>query len=270
MQHGHLPRQLGVGEGVDDPPVLHDEEAVGKRRGEAEVLFDEQNGEALALDLGDGAPDLLDDDRSEAFGGLVEHQEARAGAQDAGDGQHLLLAARQLAAAAREPLAQVGEERIDPLDAHPPGLGDHRRQEQVLLDREAREDRALLRAERDAEPGDALDRQADELAVLEHDRAAAFADDAHDRLERRGLAGAVSPEQGHDLALAHVEIDAMQDVQFVVPGLQALDPKHRFGACGRPRRERRLSHAPPPYRPRAPLRSPTPRDSPLPPAPDRG
>ena len=51
-----------------------------------------------------------------------------------------------------------------------------------------------------------------ELAVAEHHRAAAFADDAHDRFERRRLACAVAPEQGHDLALAHVEIDAVQNV----------------------------------------------------------
>ena len=55
---------------------------------------------------------------------------------------------------------------------------------------------------------------------LEHDRAPAFADDAHDRLERRRLARPIAAEQGHDLALAHVEIDAVQDVQFVVPGLE--------------------------------------------------
>ena len=38
------------------------------------------------------------------------------------------------------------------------------------------------------------------------DRAGAVADDAHDRLQRRGLAGAVAAEQRHHLARMHVEI----------------------------------------------------------------
>ena len=58
-----------------------------------------------------------------------------AGAQDAGDRQHLLLAARQLGAGARAPLLEVGEQLVDLLDAHA-ALGDHGRQHQVLLDGE--------------------------------------------------------------------------------------------------------------------------------------
>ena len=46
---------------------------------------------------------------------------------------------------------------------------------------------------------------------------------AHDRLHRRGLAGAVAAEQGHHLALAHVEVDAVQNVALAVPGVQAAD-----------------------------------------------
>ena len=44
--------------------------------------------------------DLLDDDRREPLGRLVEQQQLRAGAQDAADRQHLLLAAGQLGALA--------------------------------------------------------------------------------------------------------------------------------------------------------------------------
>ena len=116
MQLVHFCGELGIGEGVDDAAVLHDVVAVGDRRGEAEILLDQQNGEALALQLGDGAADLLDDDRREALGRLVEHQEARAGAQDSRDRQHLLFAARELAAAAAQPLAQIGEQREDALE----------------------------------------------------------------------------------------------------------------------------------------------------------
>ena len=39
---------------------------------------------------------------------------------------------------------------------------------------------------------------------------------------RRGLAGAVAAQQRHHLALADVEIHAVQHVALAVPGVQAL------------------------------------------------
>src|SRR5271168_96379 len=110
-------------------------------------------------------------------------------------------------------------------------------------------------------PGDAIDRKADELLSVEDDRTHALADDAHDRLERGRLAGSVSSEQRHDFALLHVEINPVQNVRFVVPGLQALDAEHRRRARGWPLCDSRLSHAPLRDRPASPLRYPTLRDS---------
>ena len=95
--------------------------------------------------------DLLDDDRRQPLGRLVEQQQPRAGAQDAADRQHLLLAARELGAlAAPSRSLRFGKQLEDALERQParPHL---RRQQQVLLDVEAREDAALLRAEGDAE-----------------------------------------------------------------------------------------------------------------------
>src|SRR5271155_438385 len=142
VQPVHPPGELRIGEGVDDPAVLHDEKPVGQSRGEAEILFDEQDRETLPLELGDGAADLLNDDRRETLRRLVEPQDSR-------DREHLLLAAGQLAAAAGETLAQIGKEREDPLDAHRAGLADLRREEQILLDRQTGEYRALLRTKGD-------------------------------------------------------------------------------------------------------------------------
>ena len=110
-------------------------------------------------------------------------------------------------------------------------------------------------------PGDTVDRQTDELLAVEHDRTHSLADDTHDRLQGRRLSRSVSPEQRHDLALPHVEIDAVQNMRFIVPGLQAFDVEHRLIRRGRTLRDSRLSHAPPRDRPASPLRSRTPRDS---------
>ena len=47
VQLVHVGFELGIGELVDDAAVLHHVVAVGDRRGEAEVLLDQQDGEAL-------------------------------------------------------------------------------------------------------------------------------------------------------------------------------------------------------------------------------
>ena len=123
------------------------------------------------------------------------------------------------AAAAAEALLQVREQRKNPIEIEPASRGDARRQHQVFAHVETRENPALLRADGDAEPRDALGRQPDGLFPLEFRRALALGDDAHDGFQRRRLARAVAPEQGYDFAGTNVEIDAMQNVRFAVPGL---------------------------------------------------
>src|SRR6476469_3611995 len=49
LQHGHVVLQLVLRELAHDLAVLHHVEAVGQRRGEAEVLFDQHDRVALGL-----------------------------------------------------------------------------------------------------------------------------------------------------------------------------------------------------------------------------
>ena len=58
-------------------------------------------------------------------------------------------------------------------------------------------------------------------------------------LQRRRLAGAVAAEQRHHLALAHVEVDAVQDVRLAVPGVAARAPR----AAARSVRRQRMACA---------------------------
>src|SRR6185312_2209518 len=118
-------------------PMFHHIVTIRDGRGEAEILFDEQDGEALLLERADGLADLLNDDRRQALGRLVEQQKPRAGAQDAGDRQHLLLAAGKLAALAEaEPLLEIGKQLENLFEREP--AGPHlRRQQQIFLDAKA-------------------------------------------------------------------------------------------------------------------------------------
>src|ERR1041385_846655 len=47
--------QFRVGEAFDNPAVFHDVIAVRNRRGEAEILLDQEDGKALLLELAEGA-----------------------------------------------------------------------------------------------------------------------------------------------------------------------------------------------------------------------
>src|SRR6476660_4156445 len=72
VQHVHLAGEFRLGELLDDAAVLHDVEAVGQRRGEAEVLLHQHDGVALGLERADHLAELLHDDRRQAFGDLVQ------------------------------------------------------------------------------------------------------------------------------------------------------------------------------------------------------
>src|SRR6185295_14248769 len=78
-------------------------------------------------------------------------------------------------------------------------------QQQVFFDAEARENAALLGTQRDAQPSDPVAGQADELLALVANRSGALADDAHDRFQRRRLAGAIAAQQRHHLAGQNLE-----------------------------------------------------------------
>src|SRR6266581_2978558 len=75
VQLGHAGVQLCVRNHVHHAAVLHHVVTVGDRGGEAKVLLDEQDGEPFALEPPERGADLLDDDRGQAFGRLVEQQE---------------------------------------------------------------------------------------------------------------------------------------------------------------------------------------------------
>ena len=86
----------------------------------------------------------------------------------------------------------------------------------------------------DAELRDAVRGPARRLVAEELDAAAARRGQPGEAPHRRRLAGAVAPEHRDDLAFAHVERDAAQDVALAVVGLDGVDDEHRLHS-GSPR-----------------------------------
>src|SRR5688500_15870920 len=80
--------------------LVEDPEFTRNAASERQLLFDEQHGEiSLFVQTQDDIADLVNDVRLDAFGGLIEDQQAGFEHQRAPDGELLLLAAGQIAAA---------------------------------------------------------------------------------------------------------------------------------------------------------------------------
>src|SRR5262245_28676643 len=93
----------------------------------------------------------------------------------------------------------------------------------MLARREVREDAAGLRHQRDAQAGDLVCRSAREARALVEDLARPRRGQPGDRTHRRGLAGTVAAEQRDDLALAHVQGQAMEHVGETVVRVDGAD-----------------------------------------------
>ncbi len=83
---------------------------------DAEVLLDQEDAQALLLELAERLDQHLDDRRREALGGLVHDQQLRVRDQGAADREHLLLAAGELGAAVALALGEPREELVDAVD----------------------------------------------------------------------------------------------------------------------------------------------------------
>src|SRR5881409_1342891 len=90
--------KLGRRAAPDDLAFLDDVVPVRDPRERRHVLVDDQDRLAPRLEPVHAAPDLGADEWCQAFGGLVENEQARIGHQRASDREHLLLAARERAA----------------------------------------------------------------------------------------------------------------------------------------------------------------------------
>ncbi len=91
--------ELFAASGINDVALFQHVMSIGEVHANLEILFDQQDSDAARPDRRDHALDLLDDDRRESLGWLVEQEELRVVDQSAGNRQHLLLATGQHTAA---------------------------------------------------------------------------------------------------------------------------------------------------------------------------
>src|SRR5215467_4944319 len=112
MLHFAVAAQIRRSAGPHDAAFLDDVVPVGDAHERPEVLVDDEDRQARSLEALDGTVDLDADEGREALGRLVEDEEFRVGHQRAADREHLLLAARELAAEVALARSEMRETRV--------------------------------------------------------------------------------------------------------------------------------------------------------------
>src|SRR5215472_10983945 len=209
---------------VDDLATAQDVGAVGHGESEGEVLLHEEDGQSLALELADHPPHVAHEKGGQPLRGLVEEEEVGIAHERAPDGQHLLLAARELVRAVAPPLAQPGEELVHALQAPAPAAAP--RHLEVLAHGERRKDTAALGHEGHAAFHHAIRWPGRDVRSLETHATAAGRREPDDGADERGLAHAVATEDPQDLARLHTEGDALEYVAVAVVRVHVLDLEH--------------------------------------------
>ena len=151
---------------------------------------------------------------------LVQHHDGRLGQQRAADGQHLLLAARQVAGTVAPARFEQRKEAVHRLQAAA-GMGAAPAQgpgggAQVVVDGEVREHAPPLQHGHQAAPRPVMGRHAVDAPPVEQDlsrgdRALLVGQQAGDGADGGGLAGPVRAEQGDDASPRHPQRQAAQN-----------------------------------------------------------
>src|SRR6267143_6217065 len=209
---------VGAAPARDDFTALHDQILVGKRAREVVVLLDQEDRHvARCGERADCALDVLDDRGLDAFGRLIEDQQARREGERPADRQLLLLPAGEVAATPREHRLEH-REHVEDLCWN--AFCSH---QQVFLDAEARKDLAPLRHIAKAGARALIGSRAGEVLVLKKNFSAPRGKQAQQRFEQRSLADAVAAQQGGDPPGRHLEAHVAQDVAAAVVLIEFLN-----------------------------------------------
>src|SRR5919106_2423592 len=240
MPEGLVVAQPVGGAAEANGSLLQDVDAIGQSERELDVLLGEQDRQPLALETRDLFLEVVDNERGQALGGLVEQEQLGVAHQGAGDRQHLLFPTGEKAAPARRDPAQRGEEIEDALDR--PWAARLARDVEVLPHRQVGEDPAVFGHEADAGPRHPVWRPARDVGAFPHHPAGLRRREADDRAHGRGLADTVASEQAYALAASDLDRDAEEHARQAIGGLDVAPPADGGGAHRRsPRDTRRTS-----------------------------
>src|SRR5579875_588452 len=180
------------------------------------VRVGDQHGElAFAFELADKLAQAGDERWCHAFERFVQKQQAARAYKGAAERDDFLLAAAELERLSLAPGVELFDELEDALQAFG-GLGGFarrpKRQHQILLNRPLRHEPPVFGHVADSEPGASMGREQVEPRAVKFDPSARQRQKPHYRAHKRGLAGAVSPDNSHDHAGRGKQRDAAQNL----------------------------------------------------------
>src|SRR3954447_15051462 len=213
------------------PAALHHDPVLRDLQPEAHVLLDEQDRPAARDHALHALMHHLERLRVEPKRWLVEQHHLRLHHQRTRELDHPALPAGEIAGLVVRALLEhregVRQLLVAPLQeglVAAPHVGTH---ENVLLDREVREEPVRLRDLRDAHRQDLGRRATVDPLALEPDLAEPRVEQPADRAEDRRLPGAVRPDDAGDAVLLELEVDTLQDVATAVARDHSLDTEDR-------------------------------------------
>ena len=154
----------------------------------------------------------------------------------------MLLPAREGAGELLPALAQKRKDRVNALEAPAAefsGRGSVAADLEVFLHRHGREEAPPLRDERDAQTAEIVRRDRGQVASVEASAARPDRQEAGERVDERGLAGAVGPDHRDELSVADSQRHVPDGHGVAVRNLEPLDLKHRSFPDTRGRRRDR-------------------------------
>src|SRR5438309_1137987 len=225
----------GTGAAEEDAACLDDVGAVRDLERAQRVLLDQQNRDAIVVDLLDDVEHGVHHLRRQAQRGFVEQKELRLRQQAAGDGEDLLLATRELAGRKVPALAEDCKLLHQSLDVAMRGAAVATRPRpelEVLEDGQTSQDLASLRYLDQALANDPIGRRGHEVERAEARDARMRAQYARQGIEDGRLAGPVRANQRDDLSLGDAERNAAHRLDGAVGNLEIAHVEQRRGGFG--------------------------------------
>src|SRR5438034_444921 len=180
-------------------------EPVGHAGGGYEVRLGDQQRDPHGLDPLGRLDEAADDHGRQAFERLVEQEDGGTERQRPGDGNHLLLTAREEETAPPGEVAHLREEledaRVDARPHAPVARGERLADLEVFGDREVGEDPGVLRSIADAPERPLVRGQPRDVAAFERDGPASDGEETHDAVDGGGLPRPVATDEAHGLRI---------------------------------------------------------------------
>ena len=206
--------------------VRHTQRLVG-------VLLDQQDGDALPVDVLDDVEDVTHQERGQAERRLVQQQEFRPAHQGTGHSEHLLFTPGHGAGVLADALLQAREQAQDAVIVLPDarrvfaGVGP---KFQVLAHGHVGEHAAPLGRMPDAEFDDLIGGQSRNIFAFEHDAPGSLLGTRPEIARKcRAFPGTVGADQGDDLSCGDGQRDARKGPDRTVGDRQVFDGQHRSG-----------------------------------------